>query len=217
MLTHKDSYNYSLKIQIKKWIVGFACFSDYWYPVDFKTYLGIHNDELLYLKKIYNFHLLYSTLYEPNFSGFINSLFSGGCYILFGFPLMSFRPLIYTVLLCNLSFLFNSLLPFLNHLLCILRFKDDVLLFLLLDLYHFSKTNKQNQKSHSLIISFPQLLLHFSYLPVSWPVGVLGLPFHCLPSAAHNSYSHRWTPDCTDDVAWPPVHPLPAAIHLHAP
>lgn len=153
----------------------FVCFSDYWDPVDFKTYLGVHHDKLLYFKKISNFHLLCSTLYEPNFWGLIHFTLVALIYCL---DFMSFCPLICTVLLCKFLFLFNSILS-LNHFLCTVLislsfsgWKDDVLLFLLLGLSYFYKTNK----------IFPSFSPNHSFISVTYQLpklasGIPSMPF----------------------------------------
>lgn len=166
----------------------------------FKTYLGVHNDKLLFFKKIYNFYLLHFILCEPNFLGIINLLFPGNYYILFGVPFMSF-----------FSYLSQSY--FLNHFLCTILisytipgFKNDILLFFLLDLYiYFLKTifphNQFSPTTPSCYLPVPD--------PGQWNE-FLPLPFLCLPTPAHNSYSHHWSPDCTDDLTLLPGPPSPS-------
>ena len=44
----------------------------------------------------------------------------------------------------------------------------------------------------------------------NWPVGVLRHPSCCLPSAAHNSYSHHRSPGCLDDLTCLPGPPSPS-------
>lgn len=119
---------------------------------------------------------------------------------------------LYAVILGIFLFWFNSALS-LSHFLCTILIsltssglKDNGLFFFFLDLSQFYKTQS------FLHYQFPPTTVSFPLFTNSrsWPVGVLRRPFHCLPSAAHNSYSHHRSPDCTDDLTRLPGPPSPS-------